>query len=68
MISYTEFGGLYDYNKTRSFDGRAFKTNYDNAKANSNYITTNENVRYYTTGFKNDYMENHKKDLENKVR
>lgn len=66
--TFTEFGGLHDYNKThKSFDGRAIKTNNDSVKR-SNFFNTNanENNKFNTTSLKNDLMDFNKITNENK--
>jgi len=64
--AYTDFGGLHDYNKTKSFDARATRTYHDSVKKTTFQTNTNENHNYYTTGFKQDFLDFNKNTVENR--
>ena len=68
-MTYTEFGGIHDYNKTKSYDGKGTKTFYDSVKrtTQNNNTNDNNNNNYYTTnGFKYDFIDFNKITNENR--
>jgi hypothetical protein len=52
-MTFTEFGGLYDYNKTIE---KKSKTFFDSMKKTT-VETYENNPQYFTTGFKNDFID-----------